>query len=58
MDLAYFMRIRSNYRDFAFITGVIADDTKEYFESYFNFTMNMARIFENLNVTLTNTRSN
>lgn len=57
-DFAYLMRIRSNYRDFAFIEGVSTDDTKEYFESYFNFTMNLARILENMNITLANSRLN
>jgi len=55
-DFAYFMRIRSNYRDFAFIDGVSTDDTKKYFDCYFSFTMNLLRIFENLNIELANNR--
>lgn len=39
-EFPYYMRIRSNYRDFAFIEGVSSLDTKRYFEAYFSFTIN------------------
>lgn len=38
-DFAYHMRIRSNYRDFAFIDGVTTDDTAQYFKFYYYFTI-------------------
>jgi hypothetical protein len=33
-DFPYYMRIRSNYRDFAFIDGVTTDETAEYFNAF------------------------
>jgi hypothetical protein len=43
-EFPYYMRIRSNYRDFAFIEGVSSSDTKIYFETYFMFIMNLFTI--------------
>lgn len=40
-DYFYQMRIRSNYRDFAFISGVTSQDTKKYFEIYYSITKNI-----------------
>jgi hypothetical protein len=34
-DFFYLMRLRLNYRDFDFIDGIPASDTKEYFEKYY-----------------------
>lgn len=45
-EFPYYMRIRSNYRDFAFIEGVSSLDTKRYFEAYFSFTMNLFNLLE------------
>ncbi len=43
-EFPYYMRIRCNYRDMAFIERVSKNDTKKYFEEYFGFTLNMCRI--------------
>jgi len=40
-EFPYYMRIRSNYRDFAFIEGVSSLDTALYFNSYYNFSLNL-----------------
>lgn len=47
-DFPYYMRIRSNYRDFAFIEGVTTGDTAEYFKVFFNFTYYFVRALEGL----------
>lgn len=47
-EFPYYMRIRSNYRDFAFIEGVSTWDTKNYFESYYFFIINLLIALENL----------
>ena len=48
-DFPYYMRIRANYRDFAFIERVDTNDTANYFNSYFNFTVNFTKALEYLN---------
>lgn len=40
-EFPYYMRIRSNYKDFAFIEGVTIIDTARYFNSYYNFSLNL-----------------
>lgn len=47
-DFLYLMRIRSNYRDFAFIEGVSSTDTAMYFLEFFNFTIRFAYALESL----------
>ncbi len=47
-DFIYHMRIRSNYRDFAFIDDVTSDDTAEYFKSYFGFTVHFVKALEGM----------
>ncbi|HVB20038.1 MAG TPA: hypothetical protein VNF51_02000 [Candidatus Paceibacterota bacterium] len=47
-DFPYYMRIRSNYRDFAFIDGISTAETAEYFKKYFNFTARFVRALEKL----------
>lgn len=47
-EFPYYMRIRSNYRDFAFIEGVSTKDTKIYFESYYYFIMNLYTALDRL----------
>ena len=47
-EFPYYMRIRSNYRDFAFIDGVSDSETAKYFYSYYNFTMNFYDILVRL----------
>jgi len=47
-DFAYYMRIRANYRDFAFIDGVTTSDTAKYFKYYFGFTAYLLRALEGL----------
>lgn len=45
-DFSYYMRIRSNYRDFAFIDGVTTADTAEYFKTFFDFTAHFVAVLE------------
>lgn len=47
-DFPYYMRIRSNYRDFAFIEEVTTADTAEYFKIFFNFTLYFIKALEGL----------
>ncbi len=47
-DFPYLMRIRSNYRDFAFIDNVTNTDTANYFKSYFAFTVRFVKALESL----------
>ena len=47
-DFPYLMRIRSNYRDFAFIDNVTNTDTANYFKRYFAFTMYFVKALESL----------
>lgn len=56
-EFPYYMRIRSNYRDFAFIEGVSSSDTKIYFETYFTFIMNLFVALEKLKDDLIRMRS-
>ena len=57
-DFPYYMRIRSNYRDFAFIEGVGTDDTAEYFIQYFNFTVLFVKALEKMTSEIISTRTN
>ena len=56
-DFLYYMRIRSNYRDFAFINGVSTANTAEYFTVFFNFTVHIVHALERLKRSLVNMRS-
>jgi hypothetical protein len=56
-EFPYYMRIRSNYRDFAFIEGVSSLDTKNYFETYFSFIMNLFIALEKFKSDLVNLRA-
>ena len=47
-DFLYYMRIRSNYRDFAFIDGVTTDETAQYFNTFFDFTRAFVKVLETL----------
>jgi len=47
-DFSYYMRIRSNYRDFAFINGVTTDETAQYFNTFFGFTASFVRVLEKM----------
>jgi hypothetical protein len=55
-DFPYYMRIRSNYRDFAFIDGVTTDETADYFNSFFAFTVYFVKMLESLKTNLVNFR--
>lgn len=55
-DFPYYMRIRSNYRDFAFINGVTTDETAEYFNTFFAFTMYFVKMLEDLKNNLVSSR--
>ncbi len=55
-EFPYYMRIRSNYKDFVFIEKVSTWDTKEYFETYYSFIVNFNIALENLKKMLFNQR--
>ncbi|MDD4110956.1 MAG: hypothetical protein PHS54_05360 [Clostridia bacterium] len=55
-DFPYYMRIRSNYRDFAFIEGVSTEETANYFNKFFNFTVFFVKSLEKLKKDLINAR--
>lgn len=56
-DFSYFMRIRSNYRDFAFIEGVSTTETARYFNEYLLFTARFVKALEGMNKVLIRARS-
>lgn len=56
-DFPYYMRIRSNYRDFAFIEGVSTAETAQYFKKYFAFTVHFVKALEGLKNALVRARS-
>ena len=46
-EFPYYMRIRANYKDMAFIEDVNTTNTRKYFESYYNFSLSFHKaIFE------------
>lgn len=47
-DFPYYMRIRSNYRDFAFIDGVTTIETADYFNTFFFFTAGFVKALEGM----------
>jgi len=47
-EFPYYMRLRANYRDFAFIDGVTALDTRDYFNDYFTFSVGLYRALNGL----------
>lgn len=47
-EFPYYMRIRSNYRDFAFIDGVTPVETKRYFNCYYDFTVGLSKALTSL----------
>lgn len=55
-DFPYYMRIRSNYRDFAFIDGVSINETANYFNKFFSFTVFFVKSLEKLKKDLINAR--
>lgn len=56
-DFSYYMRIRSNYRDFAFIDGVTTTETAHYFNQFFGFTSGFVKALEGLKRDLIKLRS-
>lgn len=56
-DFPYYMRIRSNYRDFAFIDGVTTNETAEYFNTFFAFTVHFVKMLEKLRTDLVSSRT-
>lgn len=56
-DFAYYMRIRANYRDFAFIDNVTTNDTASYFKYYFGFTVYLLKALEGLRKDLLSMRN-
>lgn len=56
-DFPYHMRIRSNYRDFAFIDGVTTDETADYFNTFFTFSVHFVKMLEKLKTDLVNLRT-
>ncbi len=57
-EFPYHMRLRANYRDFAFIEGVSSNETAEYFSDYFSFAREFCRAFRNLREQLIRARTN
>ncbi len=47
-EFPYHMRLRANYRDFAFIEGVSFTDTANYFNEYYWFTAGLAKTLDGL----------
>jgi len=47
-DFPYYMRIRSNYRDFAFINSVTTAETAQYFNTFFGFTISFVKVLEKM----------
>lgn len=56
-DFPYLMRIRSNYRDFAFIEGVSTTDTARYFNEYMIFTARFVKALEQMKKVLIKARN-
>ena len=56
-DFPYYMRIRSNYRDFAFIDGITTNETANYFKEFFNFTAYFVKMLKKLKIDLINLRT-
>ena len=55
-DFSYYMRIRSNYRDFAFINNVTTNETAQYFNTFFSFTVLLVKVLEKMKRELINAR--
>jgi hypothetical protein len=51
-EFPYFMRVRANYRDFAFIEGIDVTDTAKYFNKYYLFTIEFTTALEKLKKSL------
>lgn len=56
-DFPYYMRIRSNYRDFAFIEGINTSETAEYFGKYFGFTVHFVKALSGMKNNLVSLRT-
>ncbi|MCK9578227.1 hypothetical protein M0R01_01880 [bacterium] len=55
-DFLYCMRIRANYRDFAFIDGISPMETANYFKEYYNFSISFFNLLKKLEISLTKMR--
>jgi hypothetical protein len=51
-DFFYLMRIKSTYKEFNFIDGIMPDQTRLYFQEYFRATENFYHCLNNLRQTL------
>lgn len=56
-EFPYHMRLRANYRDFAFIEGVSSDETAAYFNDYFDFARDFWRALRYLHEQLLTART-
>lgn len=56
-EFPYFMRVRANYRDFAFIEGVSANETAQYFQCYYDFIMGLYQVLARLQSDLIKARA-
>ncbi|HXR23884.1 MAG TPA: hypothetical protein VN742_00895 [Candidatus Binataceae bacterium] len=56
-EFPYHMRLRANYRDFAFIEGVSSEDTAMYFNDYFAFASGFYRALRSLRDQLVKART-
>src|SRR5262249_30377956 len=55
-EFPYYMRLRANYRDFAFIEGVSSSDTASYFKEYYFFSGYLYSALRHLSRQLVNAR--
>ncbi|MCH7945115.1 MAG: FAD-dependent oxidoreductase [Armatimonadetes bacterium] len=56
-EFPYYMRLRAQYRDFAFIDGVTSSETAEYFNTYYNLIMAFYEALDALKTKLVASRS-
>lgn len=56
-DFLYCMRIRANYRDFAFIDGVSPTETANYFKEYYSFSVSFFNLLKKIENSLVKMRS-
>ncbi len=56
-EFPYYMRLRANYKDFAFIEGVSVVETAKYFNSYYAFVLEFYRALNELKSALIKMRT-
>jgi len=56
-DFLYCMRIRANYRDFAFIDGISPSETADYFNKYYEFSIQFFSLLKKIETSLIKMRA-